>query len=80
MPDVSNAYELEAEINKIMAILQDGISDNFTTHELVVSVGYSVYPSPSRSAKKLMEQSILALKEAQTYSGNKVVKYSQDKY
>ena len=79
MPNVSNAYELEAEINKIMAILQDGISDNFTTHELVVSVGYSIYPSPSRSAKKLMEQSILALKEAQSYSENKVIKYSQDR-
>ncbi len=79
IPNITNVYELETEINKIIAILQDGISDNFTTHELVTSIGYSTYPSPSHSAKKLMEQSILALKEAQSYSDNKAIKYSQER-
>ena len=66
MPNISNFQELDVELKKLLAIFNDGISDNFNNHELIVSIGVSSFPNPARSAKKLMEQSISALKEAQT--------------
>ena len=75
MPDIANPYDLDLELKKIMSILKEGISDNFTTHDLVVSVGVSVFPSPARSAKKLIEQSILAIKEAQNQEESSLVMF-----
>ena len=73
MPDIANQDDLEIELKKIMSIFNEGVSDNFTTHDLVVSVGASVFPNPARSAKKLIEQSISALKEAQSQEGSSFV-------
>ncbi len=66
MPNLSSFQELDRELLKLMAIFRDGVSDNFNNHELLVSVGVSTFPNPARSAKKIMEQSLEALKEAQT--------------
>ena len=68
MPDIANNYDLDTELKKWMAVFKEGVSDNFTTHELSVSVGVSVFPAPARSAKKLIEQAIDAVKEAQNTS------------
>lgn len=65
MPDIMNNFDLDLELKKLMALFKEGVSDNFTTHDLVVSVGASVFPNPARSAKNLIEQAISALKEAQ---------------
>ena len=75
IPNISNQYDLDFELKKIMAIFQDGVSDNFNTHQLKVSIGVSVFPTPARSAKKLMEQSISALKEAQKNPESSLVKF-----
>ena len=75
MPNITSGYELEFELKKLMAIFNDGISDNFNTHQLTVSVGVSAFPSPARSAKKLMEQSISAIKEAQKKVESSLVKF-----
>ena len=73
MPDIANSHDLDLELRKIMSIFKEGVSDNFTTHDLVVSVGASVFPNPARSAKKLIEQSISALKEAQNKEDSSLV-------
>lgn len=75
MPNIANGYDLDFELKKLMAIFQDGISDNFNTHQLIVSVGVSVFPMPARSAKKLMEQTISAIKEAQSSDKSSLVKF-----
>ena len=77
MPDITNGYDLEIEIKKIMELFKEGIRDNFTTHELLVSVGVSIFPTPARSAKKLIEQSISAIKEAQNNPSSSFVVYHQ---
>ena len=75
IPNISNQYDLDFELKKLMAIFQDGVGDNFNTYQLKVSVGVSVFPNPARSAKKLMEQSISALKEAQKNPESSLVKF-----
>ncbi|MBR2034089.1 MAG: diguanylate cyclase [Alphaproteobacteria bacterium] len=75
MPDIANPHDLDLELKKIMSILKEGVSDNFTTHDLVVSVGVSVFPNPARSAKKLIEQSISAIKEAQDQENTSLIMF-----
>ena len=77
MPDIMNSYDLDLEMKKLMAIFKEGVSDNFTTHDLAVSVGASIFPNPARSAKKLIEQSIEALKEAQNNPESSLVLFGK---
>lgn len=76
MPDIINEQSLELEIEKIRTILKAGVSDNFVTHELVYSMGLSVFPEPARSAKKLIEQTISATKQASENKESSIVFYS----
>lgn len=75
MPDIINEQTLELELEKIQAILKEGVSDNFTTHEIVYSIGISVFPEPARSAKKLIEQTISAVKKAGQSPESNLVMY-----
>ena len=72
LPDMKTKSEIAGEIRKMFDILSDGVSDNFTKHELSFSFGVSVYPNPAHSAKKLIEQSIAATKKAQASPKNSV--------
>ncbi len=72
MPDLANGYELDLELKKLRNLFKEGVSDNFTTHELHVNIGVSVFPNPARSAKKLIEQAIAALKVAQEREGSSI--------
>ncbi|MBS4772715.1 MAG: diguanylate cyclase [Proteobacteria bacterium] len=72
MPDLANGYELDLELKKLRSLFKEGVSDNFTTHELHVNIGVSVFPNPARSAKKLVEQAIAALKAAQEREGSSI--------
>lgn len=72
MPDLANGYELDMELKKLRNLFKEGVSDNFTTHELHVNIGVSVFPNPARSAKKLVEQAIAALKTAQEREGSSI--------
>ena len=65
MPDILTIQDFNVEMEKLLNIFKEGVSDYFTNHEVVVSIGASVFPKPARSAKKLVEQSIEALKIAQ---------------
>ncbi len=65
MPDILTFQDFNVEMEKLLNIFNEGVSDYFTNHDVIVSIGASVFPKPARSAKKLVEQSIEALKIAQ---------------
>ena len=65
MPDILTKHDFDVEMERLLSIFKEGITDYFTNHEVVVSIGASLFPKPARSAKKLVEQSIEALKIAQ---------------
>ncbi len=73
VPDLENEEELIKIYAKIYEVLSVGVSDNFTTHEVVFCAGGSVFPQRSRSAKKLVEQTIDALKKAQERKAKNLV-------
>lgn len=72
MNDLPNVNVLDAELRKIKSILEEGIEDNFTTHALNTSIGVSVFPLVARSGKKLLDQAIAAIKQAQNEGGGMV--------
>ncbi len=69
---LKNKAELNHEIRHLFAVLDEGISDNFTRHELLFSIGVSSFPQPAHSAKKVIEQAISAIKTAQNTSRSSV--------
>lgn len=73
IPDITSDENLNIELQKIKALFDEPVADNFTEHEVLTSIGISVFPEPATSAKKLIEQSILAIKKAQKEGGNKMV-------
>lgn len=64
-PDVKNKEAVNNELRRVFELLEAGVSDNLTRHELVFSIGASVFPQPAHSAKKLIEQAIAATQKAQ---------------
>lgn len=76
MPDLANEQSLELELDKLRVIFKEGVTDNFTTHEVFTSIGVSVFPEPARSGKKLIEQAIASIKKAQELPNNSLVMYS----
>lgn len=65
MNDISSETELEIEAAKIRSMFDEPVADNFTEHFVRASIGISVFPKPAKSAKKLIEQTIFAVGEAQ---------------
>lgn len=65
MNDISSLPELEVEVAKVRKMLDEPVADNFVEHFVHASIGISVFPKPAKSAKKLMEQAIAAVNEAQ---------------
>ena len=76
MPDLVNEHSLEVELDKLRVIFKEGVTDNFTTHEVFTSIGVSVFPDPARSGKKLIEQAIASVKKAQEMPSNSLVMFS----
>lgn len=76
---VKNPAEINHEIRKVFEILNDGVSDNFTRHELLFSMGVSVFPSPAHSGKKLIEQAMSAIKTAQRNNKSSVEFFGENK-
>ena len=76
MPDLANEHSLEVELDKLRVIFKEGVTDNFTTHEVFTSIGVSVFPDPARSGKKLIEQAIASIKKAQEMPNSSLVMFS----
>ena len=69
MSDLSDVNVLDVELQKIKAIFDEGIDDNFAHHDIRSSIGVSVFPLVARSGKKLLDQTISAVKMAQNTTG-----------
>ena len=65
IPALKNKVEVNNAARLLFETLSEGVSDNFTRHELLFSVGISVFPQPAHSAKKMIEQALEAIKKAQ---------------
>ena len=77
MNDVSSTADLDIELRKLNALFAEPIRDNITDHNVSVSIGVSIFPDVAKSAKKLLEQTIKAVKKAQERGGGIAV-YSDD--
>ncbi len=66
LPGLKNRADINKEIRHIFELLNEGVSDNFTRHELLFSIGASSFPTPGHSTKRVIEQAISAVKKAQT--------------
>lgn len=73
---LKNRTDVHKEMRKIAELLNDGVNDNFTRHDLSYSIGVSTYPHPGKSAKKIIEQAINAIKKAQSNSKNTIEFFS----
>ena len=73
-----NKEEMFDNINRILEVLTDGVSDNFTKHQLMFSMGISYFPQKVRSSKKLMEQAIKALEMNQKNHKNRYEIYDEE--
>lgn len=73
MPDVMDEESLKIEVRKIKTVVTEPVADNFTAHEIKASIGVSIFPEPATSAKKLIEQAILAIQKAQRTPDQDVV-------
>ncbi len=67
--EANNRKELEAELVKIQALMAEPIQDDFSEHVLTASIGWSCFPDKAASAKKLLEQAVAAVNEAQGEDG-----------
>lgn len=43
MPDIIDETNLEIELAKIKSVFQEGVTDNFNTHEVITSMGVTVF-------------------------------------
>ncbi len=75
---LKNKKDITQYVKKIFDVLKDGVDDNFMHHELLFSVGVSSFPYPARSAKKTIEQTIIAIKEAQANQKSSVKFYNNE--
>ena len=76
LTDIDNS-SLNMEIEKIKKIFKEGVGDNSNTHELTFSIGASLFPNPAKSAKRLSQQVVSAVKEAQQTKNNSIVYYKE---
>ena len=78
MNDLSSEAELEVEAAKVRAMFDEPVADNFTEHFVHASIGISVFPKPAKSAKKLIEQALSAVSEAQKRSDALYILYKPE--
>ncbi len=65
--DFNNEHDLEVELEKIKAIFDELIVGNYTDYSISTSFGYSVYPNNAKTANKLIETAIDAIRTAVRY-------------
>ena len=65
-PILRNEKEFSVEFDKVKDVLKKAVKN----HNLVFSVGVNFYPEPAGSAKKLIEQAVVALEKAKLHKEN----------
>ena len=65
-PDISDKKEFLSEFEKIKEVMKKAAQD----YNIIFSVGVNFYPTPAKSAKKLIEQAIVAVEKAKLHKEN----------
>lgn len=65
-PDIVDKKEFLSEFDKVKEVMKKAVHD----YNIAFSVGVNFYPEPAKSAKKLIEQAIVAVEKAKLHSGN----------
>lgn len=68
--DFNNEHDLEVELEKIKAIFDEPVVGNYMDYNVVTSFGYSIYPNNAKTANKLIETAIDAIRTAVKYKNN----------
>ena len=76
---LKNEFDLDFYLRRIKEILDAGIKDNFMHHDLSYSVGFCVFPKDAQTAKKMIEHTISAVRDAQTNKNNSIIAYNEKK-
>ena len=64
MPDMQSQVEIEQELSKIQNLLNQPISNSSMRYEISVAMGVSIYPDTAQSAKKMIAQAEMAIRQA----------------
>ena len=64
IPDMQSDVEIEQEVNNIQNLLNQPIAGNGMNYDVSVAMGVSVYPDTAQSAKKLISQAEMAIRQA----------------
>ena len=65
--DFNNEHDLEVELEKIKAIFDEPVAGNYMDYSVMTSFGYSIYPNNAKTANKLIETAIDAIRTAVKY-------------
>ena len=64
MPDMQSDVEIEQELNNIQSLLNQPIASQSLHYDISVSMGVSIYPDTAQSAKKLITQAEIAIRQS----------------
>lgn len=73
MPDMQKDVEIIQELEKIQALLNEPVANNFANYDVSVAMGVSLYPDSAKSSKKLINQAELAIRQALKEQQSKIV-------
>lgn len=73
MPDMQKDVEIIQEMEKIQALLNEPVANNFANYDISVAMGVSLYPESAKSAKKLIDQAEMAIRQALKEQYSKIV-------
>ena len=73
MPNMSSDEDIVREVEKIKELLNQPISNNYARYEISVALGVSIYPNTAQSAKKLITQAEMAIRQALKEKKNQIV-------
>ena len=68
--DFNNEHDLEVELEKIKAIFDEPVVGNYMDYNVMTSFGYSIYPNNAKTANKLIETAIDAIRTAVKYKNS----------
>lgn len=73
MPDMHTDIQIVQEIEKIQEILNQPVANTFAHYDVSVAMGVSIYPDTAQSARKLIAQAEMAVRQALKDQQSKIV-------
>lgn len=73
MPDMRTDIQIVQEVEKIQELLNQPVANTFAHYDVSVSMGVSIYPDTAQSAKKLISQAEMAIRQALKDKQSKIV-------